>query len=70
MNSTKLSLHFLNFLRFYMDFTRFSNLQLLLEIQFCAEAPAKKWGLAMWPSGMATGGSGQILVAPAAVSAG
>jgi hypothetical protein len=41
-----------------MHFTSFSNLQILLEIQFCAEAPGKKWGLAMWPSGMAAGGSG------------
>jgi hypothetical protein len=53
-----------------MDFTRFSHLQLLLEIQFCVEAPGKKWGLSMWPSGMAASGSSQIPVAPAVVSAG
>jgi hypothetical protein len=49
----------MNLLRFSTDFTRFSNLQILLEIQFCAKAPGKNWGLAMWSSGMAAGGSGQ-----------
>jgi hypothetical protein len=34
-NPTKLSLHFLNFLQFYMDFRKFSNSQLLLKIHFC-----------------------------------
>jgi hypothetical protein len=28
-------------------------------MHFCARAPGKNWGLAMWPSGMASGGSGQ-----------
>jgi hypothetical protein len=69
-NLAKLSLQFLNFLRFSRDFTSFSKILLLLEIRFCAEAPGKKRGLAMWPSGMAAGGSSQIQVAPTAVSAG
>jgi hypothetical protein len=34
-------------------------LQILLEIQFSAKAPEKNWGLAMWSSGMAAGGSGR-----------
>jgi hypothetical protein len=39
----------MNFLRYSTHFTSFSNLQILLEIQFCTDAPGNKWGLAMRP---------------------
>jgi hypothetical protein len=51
-NLGKLSCNFPNFLRFCREFTRFSNILLLLEIRFCAEAPGKKWGLAIGSLGV------------------
>jgi hypothetical protein len=69
-NPTKLSLHFSEFSTIFYAFYKFQQFANTIGDQFCAEAPGKKWGLAMWPSGMAAGGSGQIPTAPAAVSAG
>jgi hypothetical protein len=68
--SNKIEFHFSEFSTIFYAFYKFQQFANTIGDTVLRWGPGKKWGLAMWPSGMAAGGSGQIPVAPAAVSTG
>jgi hypothetical protein len=65
---------FLNFLNFLCNLKESANLQILLKLYFCAEAPGKIRPFAMWPLAMAGGAgrpnSGEPLVGAGGARAG
>jgi hypothetical protein len=48
-NLAKLSVQFLNFLRFPRDITSFSKCVILLKLPFCTDDPTKNWNLLNMP---------------------
>jgi hypothetical protein len=69
-NPTKLSLHLSEFSAIFYAFYKFQQFGNTIGDTFCAEAPGKNWGQAMWPLAMAGSVGGQIPVTPARGSVG